>query len=167
MSPEKIKTSGNFKILKMNPETKKEEPVMENGKEKKWSDEIELEVAMPDTLDEAVQMYTEDVVMDLFERNFIIKFQNAVRTDLGNKQNKEEMVITYANWKPEVGKRRGPGQSRQSRQSVDEQFDEMSRDDQVALIARLQAKAAARNNGEGASLAPVEEVAEGKKARKG
>lgn len=141
-SPMKVTTSGNFKIKD------KDGNVVEQ-----FSDKVEVQWNSPDSLQEAIDMYGEDTVFELFERNAVIKIQNEIRNALGNKVPHEEIQRTFADWKPEPGRRRAPGAPKQS---IDDQFESMSPEEQIALIQRLQAKAAARAGG-AESLAGVEE----------
>jgi hypothetical protein len=65
---------------------------------------IECEVQKPETLAEAVEMYTEAVVLSLFDAEFDIKCQAAIRMKLEQEKSADEIRQYADSWMPSIGK---------------------------------------------------------------
>ena len=88
-----------------------------------------------DSLEEATQLYGEETVFQLYTQAVTVKFGNAVRGLLVTGKSEAEIVAELEDWKPNVSRRRV-----KVSKSLDEQFEEMSEEEQIAFIARIRAR---------------------------
>ena len=135
---QEIKTSGNFAVMAKD----------ENGKDVETGEKVKREVAFswnaPTDLDEARQMWGDDTVFQLAMQKAVIKVQDTARRELGKDENFDGSGLL--NYIPEVG-RRTPSKPRKP-ETLEQDFEKLSADDQLALIERLKAKIAGQGNGE-------------------
>jgi len=96
---------------------------------------IELSYDFGDTTGEAVEKFGEDIVHGFYLRGVKVAVQSQIRSLLVEGKTDEEILASLETWKPGVhAKRSGGGRKKKS---IEDQFNEMSEEEQQALLAKL------------------------------
>lgn len=88
------------------------------------------------TLDEAVALYGDKVVFDLYKRAAVVKLQAQLRGRLEQGFTTDQIAEEFSGWRPDQD--RTP--SRDPRSAILSGFNKLSDDDREALIAQLRAQ---------------------------
>jgi len=92
---------------------------------------------VPESMEEAVEMYGEETVQDLFWRQFDVKAQGAARSLLKRGFSSERIEKEMSKWRPDVTRRTSGGPDR----SLEDQFEDLDTDAQEELLEKLASKA--------------------------
>jgi len=103
---------------------------------------------VPETMDEAVEMYGEDTVQELFWRSFDVKAQGAARSLLKRGFSPEQVQEEMADWRPDVTRRTTSSADR----SLEDQFEDLAADEQEELLEKLAQKAQQKREQEAAGV---------------
>jgi len=98
--------------------------------------EGELRVDPGKDLDGAIDLYGEEFVYDLYDSQFKQKVQNAIRQRLTDGVRPEEIPEVMADYRPDQVTRR----SKSPAETAEKNFDQLSEEDQIAFLERLQQK---------------------------
>ena len=98
-----------------------------------------VEYHFGDNLDEAIELFTSEVVLSLFTQAAVIKAQSQLRAQLKANHDEEAIEAYFTTWKPGVA---APRVAKDPTGTFAKAFEQMSEDEQQAAIAMLQEKAA-------------------------
>lgn len=90
-----------------------------------------------DSLDEAIDLYGEKTVYEMYESQYGQKIQNAARALLRSGYPADEVKDEMSDWRPDVTRRRTKDPSK----SVEQNFNKLDEDQQLAVLERLKEKA--------------------------
>jgi len=95
-----------------------------------------LRVQRGDDLDEALDLYGQDFIYDLYTSQLKQKVQNAIRQRLTDGVRPEEIPDVMADYRPDKTSSRSKSPS----ETAEKNFDKLSEEDQIAFLERLQEK---------------------------
>lgn len=108
--------------------------------------------SVPETMEEAVEMYGEETVQELFFRSFDVKAQGAARSMLKQGFSKEQIQEKMGDWRPDESVRTGGSPDR----SIEDQFEDLDEEQQEEVLQKLAQRARkARDGGEQAEETPA------------
>jgi len=132
MKEVEISTSGNFDV--MNPNDPKEPLMGDDGQPVKEKREGTFVVMFPENAQEAIDVYGEKIVYDIFEAKLRVRVQDEARRDLGSGEFRPDK---YRDWRPDETRTRGPARKPET---LEKQFDLLPESEQQKFVESLMAR---------------------------